>query len=208
MASQISEISKIYTSRVNLLTQLGNRGYDVSDYIGFSVSEIQIMTDNDERDILVSNSKGHKVYVKYQLKSSLRPNNIKDLVEELYDVEEELTRETDQIIILSRSDPNDTIKSTLTQLYDKYGYFVTVYSIKRLMFNVLDHELVPEFTILSNDEKIALYKELNIMSDSQLPEMSRFDPVSLAIGFRPGSVCRIIRKSKTAIQSVYYRICV
>lgn len=208
MASQISEISKIYTSRVNLLTQLGNRGYDVSDYIGFSVSEIQIMTDNDERDILVSNSKGHKVYVKYQLKSSLRPNNIKDLVEELYDVEEELTRETDQIIILTRSDPNDTIKSTLTQLYDKYGYFVTVYSIKRLMFNVLEHELVPEFTILSNDEKIALYKELNIMSDSQLPEMSRFDPVSLAIGFRPGSVCRIIRKSKTAIQSVYYRICV
>ena len=208
MASQISEISKIYTSRVNLLTQLGNRGYDVSDYIGFSVSEIQIMTDNDERDILVSNSKGHKVYVKYQLKSSLRPNNIKDLVEELYDVEEELTRETDQIIILSRSDPNDTIKSTLTQLYDKYGYFVTVYSIKRLMFNVLEHELVPEFTILSDDEKIALYKELNIMSDSQLPEMSRFDPVSLAIGFRPGSVCRIIRKSKTAIQSVYYRICV
>ena len=208
MASQISEVSRIYTSRYNLLKQLEQRGYSVSEYLGFSVNDIQIMTDNDARDMLVSNSKGHKVYIKYHLKKSLRPNTIKDLVEDSYDIEEELKRETDQIIILAKSDPNDAIRGTLTQLYDIEGYFVSVYSIQRLMFNVLEHDLVPEFTILSSDEKKALYDELNIMSDSQLPEMSRFDPVSLAIGFRPGNVCRILRKSKTAITSVYYRICV
>lgn len=208
MASQISEISKIYTSRYNLLTQLGDRGYDVSEYLGFSVNDIQVMTDNDARDMLVSNSKEHNVYVKYYLKSSLRPNFIKDLVEELFEIDEILKCETDQIIILTKADPNDTIKATLSQLYDKHGVFVTVYPIKRLMFNILEHDLVPEFTILSSKQKEDLYKELNIMSDTQLPEMSRFDPVSLAIGFRPGDVCKIIRKSKTAITSVYYRICV
>ena len=45
------------------------------------------------------------------------------------------------------------------------------------------------------------------MSDSQFPDISRFDPVAQAIGIRPGQVCEIIRPSKTAISAPYYRIC-
>ncbi len=48
----------------------------------------------------------------------------------------------------------------------------------------------------------------NIMNDTQLPEISRFDPVAKAICIRPGEVCEIIRPSKTSIKSTYYRICV
>ena len=204
-----TDFSKIYKSRSVLLSQLQRRGYDVSDYTGFSISEIQIMTKHDARDMLVENSENHKVYIKYHLtKQPLRGHVLEDIVEDLFEVEDVLNKETDQIIVLTRSDPNDTLKATVTQLYDRSGYHVIIYPIKRLMFDILEHDLVPSFTVLTNDEKEKLFEEYNILDNSQLPEMSRFDPVSLAIGIRPGQVTKIIRKSKTAMQSFTYRICV
>ena len=47
-----------------------------------------------------------------------------------------------------------------------------------------------------------------IIQPEELPEISRFDPVSLAIGLKPGDICKILRESKTAINGVYYRYCV
>jgi DNA-directed RNA polymerase subunit H (RpoH/RPB5) len=48
----------------------------------------------------------------------------------------------------------------------------------------------------------------NITDKKQFPDISRFDPVARVIGLRPGQVCHIIRPSKTAIETNYYRICV
>jgi len=42
----------------------------------------------------------------------------------------------------------------------------------------------------------------------QLPEVSRFDPHSLAMCLRPGEVCQYERKSPTAMKTDYYRVCV
>jgi len=52
-----------------------------------------------------------------------------------------------------------------------------------------------------------MMKKYNIMDKSQMPDISRFDPVALSIGLRPNEICKIIRTSKTSIQSIYYRIC-
>ena len=46
----------------------------------------------------------------------------------------------------------------------------------------------------------------DILND-ELPEISRYDPVAQAIGMRPGQICKIIRPSKTAITTDYYRLC-
>ena len=35
-----------------------------------------------------------------------------------------------------------------------------------------------------------------------------FDPTALAIGLRPGQVAEINRKSPTALETKYYRLCV
>ena len=51
-------------------------------------------------------------------------------------------------------------------------------------------------------------KKFNIVNNSQLPEISRFDPVAQSLCMRPGEVCEILRPSKTAIKSPYYRICI
>ena len=59
-----------------------------------------------------------------------------------------------------------------------------------------------------NDEEVDTFKKTyNITDNKQLPEISRYDPVAIAIGMRPGQICKIIRPSKTAITTDYYRIC-
>ena len=50
-------------------------------------------------------------------------------------------------------------------------------------------------------------KKYNITSDSELPEISRFDPVAKAIGIRPKEVCEILRPSKTSVITKFYRLC-
>jgi DNA-directed RNA polymerase subunit H (RpoH/RPB5) len=80
----------------------------------------------------------------------------------------------------------------------------------------MKHVLVPQHNIVSDlklegesetmvDKIIAKY---NLKSKSQLPEISRFDPIALLICLRPGQICEITRKSPTSITSLYYRICV
>ena len=53
-----------------------------------------------------------------------------------------------------------------------------------------------------------MYKEYNINNDKQLPQISRFDPQSLALCVRPKEVIEFNRKSINSINSLYYRICI
>ena len=93
-------------------------------------------------------------------------------------------------------------------LYDNEGIFIVVHNIKRLQFNILEHSLVPESRKLNAVETSDLMKKYNLSKLSQLPEVSRFDPQSLAMCLRPGQVCEYKRQSNTAITTNYYRVCV
>ena len=75
------------------------------------------------------------------------------------------------------------------------------------LYNILDNNLVPPHRVLSNEEKEAISKEYNILEDTQYPEISRFDPVAIAIGLRPSEVVEITRSSPTALTTKYYRLC-
>ena len=93
-------------------------------------------------------------------------------------------------------------------MWEQENIYVIAHSIKRLQYYILDHVLVPPHRILNAEEATAIRIKYNITDNSQFPEISRFDPVALAICMRPGEICEIIRPSKTAIQAPYYRICV
>ena len=68
--------------------------------------------------------------------------------------------------------------------------------------------MVPKHSVYPDEKKAELYKKYNITKDSEIPQISRFDPVAQAIGLRPGQICEIIRSSPTSITSVFYRFCV
>ena len=71
----------------------------------------------------------------------------------------------------------------------------------------MDHELVPEHSILSEKESRELFARYSIKAD-QLPKILNTDPAAIAIGAKPGNIIKINRKSHTAKQAVVYRLVV
>lgn len=212
MSTNSTRIISIYKSRNIILEQLESRGYSVKDYMRFSINEVDAMFTNSQLDMLISHENGSKVYIKYyftvkQTTKQIRPQTLDDIIQDLYEIDEVLTK-NDTLIIIIDDEPNDTILAKLRYLYDHDGIFVILHNIKRLQSNILSHQLVPYMTVLSEEEKTALMSNLNIQDGSQFPEISRFDPQALAVGVRPGQVCRIQRNSMTAMTYDYYRICV
>jgi len=209
-----SLISAVYKSRNILLELLKTQRYSIKDYEGFSVNEVNIMKSNNQLDMILEKEeideltkRKSKIYVRYYLAKSIRPQNLQEMIDDLFIVEDILTK-NDTLLIVVKDEPNETIINTLKHIWEKDNIFIILHSLKRLQFNVLNHVLVPPHRIIKNDELINIKKRYNIMDDNQLPEISRFDPVAKAIGMRPGDICEIIRPSKTAIYAPYYRICV
>jgi DNA-directed RNA polymerase subunit H (RpoH/RPB5) len=204
---QSGQIIEIYNSRKTIIDLLEAQKYDVSQYKDFGINEVNTLIQTKQMDMLLKKTTMDKsVYVKYHLAKSLRPVNIYEYIEDLFTLEEVLQKKDDLIVIM-KDEPNDTIKKTLTDIWEKDGIFIIVINIKRLQYNIMKHQLVPEHIVLGQEEATAVKKKYNIHDDSQIPDISRFSPVSQVIGLRPGELCRIYRPSKTAIKAEFYRIC-
>jgi DNA-directed RNA polymerase subunit H (RpoH/RPB5) len=132
--------------------------------------------------------------------------NIYEYIDDLFNLEEVL-KKTDDLIIIMKDEPNETTEKTLKNIWEQDGIFVTIFNIKRLQFNVLEHALVPPHYPLNEEEASFIKNKYNILADDQVPDISRFSPVAQAIGLRPGQMCHIVRPSKTAISADFYRIC-
>ena len=213
MASQntSSLISQIYNSRTILLELMKQQDYISSEYDGFSINEVNTMKTNSQLDMILEKNIGEeeehrKIYIKYYLAKALRPNNLQEMIDDLFTVEEVLTKK-DTLMIVVKDEINETLTNTVKHIWESEKIFIIIQPIKRLQFNILNHILVPPHRILSELEKTNIKKIYNIINDNCFPDISRFEPVAQAIGIRPGEVCAIIRPSKTAISAPYYRIC-
>lgn len=199
-------VRDIYNSRKYLLEILETRNFNVDDYNNFTFNELAIQYESNQLDLLLSDKTNKKIYVKYYISKNLKSQNIYDLVNDLHNLEEILTKRDDLIIIIN-DEPNDTIKQTVKDIYIANEIYISVINIKRLQFNILKHAMVPNHTVLDSEEAIEVKKKYNILNDNQIPDISYFSPVSLVLGIRPGNLVKIDRKSKTAINSEFYRIC-
>jgi DNA-directed RNA polymerase subunit H (RpoH/RPB5) len=206
-STQIGQIIEIYNSRRTIIDLLEAQKYDVSQYKDFGINEVNTLLQTEQMDMLLKKTTLDKsAYIKYHLGKSLRPVNIYDYVEDLFTLEEVLQKKDDLIVIM-KDEPNETIRKTLMDIWEKDGIFITVINIKRLQYNIMNHQLVPPHIVLSAEEAKQVKQKFNIHDDSQIPDISRFSPVSQVIGLRPGELCRIERPSKTAIKAEFYRIC-
>ena len=216
MTSQNSSaiISTVYTSRNNILDLMGKQGYNIEDYGNFSVNEVNSMKQNNQLDMLLEKKeedpvtkRKNKIYIRYYLGKTIRPANLQEMIDDLFNLEEILKKE-DTLFVIIKDEINETLTNELKHIWESDGIFIVIENIKRLQFNILDHDLVPEHTIVPESEVINIMKKYNITDKIQFPDISRFDPVARAIGLRPGQLCHIIRPSKTAIEADYYRICI
>jgi DNA-directed RNA polymerase subunit H len=201
--------------------------YAVKNYNGFSINEVNTMVSNNQLDMMLEkkgkkqsksdaeaegeDSESHvpktKIYIRYFLTKTLRPANLQEMIDDLFNVEEILTK-ADTLFIVVKDDINETLTNALRHIWESEGIFIVLQTLTRLQFNILDHVLVPNHRVINEEEKILVKRRYNIMNDAQFPELPRFDPIAQVIGIRPGQVCEIERPSKTAISAMYYRICV
>jgi len=207
-------ISSIYKSRNVITTLMEKQGYNVDEYEHFSISDVNLMYQNKQLDMLIEkkeedkkSKRKQKVYISYYLGKTLRSANIQEMIDDLFNLEETLTKD-DTLYIITKDEMNETMVNYLKHLWETEGIFVVVQNIRRLQFNILEHSMVPPHRIMSDEEIEEVKTRYNITEMTQFPDISRFDPVSQAICLRPGQVCEIIRASKTAVQSMYYRYCI
>ena len=73
--------------------------------------------------------------------------------------------------------------------------------------NVLKHEMVPEHSILDEEDEKNLFARYQI-GPEHLPKIYHDDPAVLAIGARITDVIKIVRKSMTAGRAEAYRLVV
>ena len=203
-------ISKIFSSRKNILDLAKKRGFNVEEYEKFTINEIQILKENKQLDMLmekVEDGETKKIYYKYHLGTKLRGPHVQDYIEDLYQIEDILSL-NDDLVIITKDNSNIALKNLLRMEFTQNKYYVNVYNYHNYLYNILNNDLVPEHIIISDEKKKQTAKKYNIVTESQWPEISRFDPAALAIGLRPGQVTEIIRKSPTALETIYYRLCV
>jgi len=71
--------------------------------------------------------------------------------------------------------------------------------------NVLNHVMVPDHTIMSEDEVRTLLAHYNITTE-QLPKIFHDDPAVKAINAKVDDVIRVVRISHTAGRAESYRL--
>lgn len=71
-------------------------------------------------------------------------------------------------------------------------------------FNIFKHYLVPIHEVLSPEERKAVLEKYRV-EQYKLPRIKTSDPIIRVIGAKPGDIVKIIRRSPTAGESVYYR---
>ena len=218
----MNRIIQNYKSRQTILDLLKKQGYNVDEYEGFSLNEIDTMTRNNTLDMFVTTSKVEeadaedenfkKMYIKYEefANTSRVENAINDLFDNAHETKYQLRSSQDTLLIISNDDPNDKMQNYLATLYETQQRFVTIINIHRLLFNILEHDLQPkEISILTPKQKAEFIKKFHIKNYTmELPEISRFDPLALVLFLKPGEICRFVRDSPVAITSEYYRVCV
>ena len=107
-----SIISSVYKSRRNLLQLMAIQGYDTDSYSDFSINEVNAMFQNEQLDMLLEKksktdaSDVKKMYIRYYLGKTLSAQNIQDMMDDLFHLEEVLTKK-DTLMIVTKNEITD-----------------------------------------------------------------------------------------------------
>lgn len=207
-------LTSIYNSRNTILKHSENLDFQIENSLGVGITELNEMYLNDQLDMEFekkepdpSTGNKQKIYIKYFVKGTLRPNTIYSLYEDIF-ITEEILSKNDILVIVMNAEINEPIQNMLKEIFEKNNVLIVVHSLKRLQFNIFDNNYALPHRILNETESIQISKKYNIMDPTQYPTISRFDPIAQAICMKPDQICEITRRNKKTLKSSYYRRCV
>jgi DNA-directed RNA polymerase subunit H (RpoH/RPB5) len=184
--------------------------YDTSEYEGFSVLEVDNMVIQQAMDMLLERKEpsSKKAFIKYMLNIKITPQLLNEMTEDLYDINQ-LLSDKDLLILITNKNISDSLKEHIQFLFDHDGKHVIVHNIRALQFNGLKHRFVPPAEVLTLEQTEQFKREYHISNViKQLPELDRFDAQAKLLCVRPGEVVKFMRLSQTAMENVYYRVCI
>jgi DNA-directed RNA polymerase subunit H (RpoH/RPB5) len=137
----------------------------------------------------------------------LKKNSIISLKSKIFDDEVPILSKKDTLFIVTTNYSEDSVHAMIKQSWETEGIFIVLFNLAHLQINILQHTYVPKHIKLNDEETQEFYKKFNV-NETQIPEISRFDPVARALCLRPKQICKITRFDKISYKNDYYRICV
>lgn len=220
MSDNFSFVDSIYRSRITLLDILADRGYDVTIYRKFSPAEaaaaIGVLSGLNFTVIKSAEEERpeQKCHVRY-IGSTTRAK-----LETLFDddINNDDTENT-EIIVMMHAPLMDAHHSVALKQYMRMKELptgdkiraklrVSFFNMEMIMVNPMKHVLVPEHTIVPEEEHKELMASKYITSKSKFPEIKfHLDPIARCIGAVPGDIIKITRPSASSGVAIIYRVC-
>ena len=146
---------------------------------------------------------GSKIKVIYFL-NRVKPSTVKNTIE--YEYSNNLDS-NDEIIFITKETLPQTISKLIDNYYTDKNYFIQIFNIANLQFNITKHNFVPKHELLDNDTANNIITKYNLTSRFHLPHILKKDPIAMYYGMKNGDICKITRKSETAGVYISYRCC-
>ena len=202
----MDELSQSFKAYKVLLELCSDRNYIVPDeYNEIDFPTFRYLYNNKQYDIFCEKHKtipNKKIYIKFIQGIKIKPNTIREYVTNITaefldnnDVENEL-------IVVLKNKPNNSI---LKIEKEKEFRHCEILWLAKVQFNITKHCLVPKHIPLTESETEELLSKYNITNIYQLPYFSKDDAIVRYYNFKPGTVCKILRPSKTAVEHTFYR---
>lgn len=190
----------------NVHKMIMNRGYSTNDLnTSMAKKNKELLIEkfkngNNCLDIYINDTNFKKIYVHFIY--SLNGAKIINEIEKLYNSISSgfNINNKDEIAMVIFEDFNDDVY----ELENKYQN-LTIFSYKKLVFNVVDHQLVPKHIRLTAGEKSNLLKILMIKNYQKLPILQKTDTISRYYNYRKDDVIKIERPSMGNKIHIAYR---
>jgi len=204
----MSDIFSVYTAYSVLLDILKGRGFDVSEYEGFSKTQVAGMLASNQMDLLLK-APTKKVYVRYELERAPDLLKLADQFFEPFDETPPVLTHEDDLIIVSKDGANDSKIEIINDLWENRKVYISIFSLADLQFNKFKTALVPSKIEILNEYETRTFKSKYYVQDlSQLPTISRYDPIASLLGLRPTQIVKFERDSVAALTLDFYRVCI
>ena len=196
----MNNLEKYYNGYKTSLEMIKDRGFDVPHiYNKVNKKTLEYLVQNDNLYIYCTTpDKQKKILIYFFKESKVKPNYIRGLIKKIFNSD---FGKENTVIFVSR----DKINTTLNKIEKESNNPVKFMFLNSLQKNITKHKLVPRHSLATDDEIRDLKKRYKLKSLTQLPIILKNDPIVLYYGFPSGKVCKIVRKSDTAIVYTNFR---
>ena len=208
-----NNLTNLFIIRKNAIDMLIERNYD-KDFLenthqNIDFTEFQKLYKQNSLNIKVKHNINNEIAIIYfyNYRDKLKKEDINNIIE---DVKSDFDNKNNlNLILIIKEKPHSLILKRIdainSSLEENINLNIQIFYYNELLRNIIKHERVPKHIVLNENEKSELLNTYKI-KENQLPQYSILDPIVKYYGLKHGNVFKIIRKSKTAGNSITYRI--